>query len=228
MSVLRAADPAAGSGEQWAMSFDFVAIAVTVLLAVVVAGSAFTVYLVTTAYKFAGDVRQELRKPNGKLPIVVRICTMGLYFVAIPGMVLNWLFHIMATTYLVNEMVAWAGKKEGTAGDEPALVQAVLWEIDKTMTILFGEVVGRLFLAVLDRAWQSLLAKRRSRREVEQTQEAIQGESQSARRPLRGAADPVGRALRALERGSRRDSVAPNEGAEPAGAATAGRSRPGS
>ncbi|MER7195530.1 hypothetical protein [Streptomyces flaveolus] len=216
MSLLRMAGPAAASGEQWAMSFDFVAIAVTVLLAVIVAGSAFTVYLVTSAHKFAGDVRQELRKPDGKLPMFIQICTLSLYFVAIPGMVLNWLFHILATTYLVEEMVAWAGKKEGTAGDEPVLVQAVLWEIDKTMTILFGEVVGRLFLAVLDRAWQSLLAKRRSRREAEPAQEESQEESESTRRPPRGAADPVGRALRALGRGSRRSSGAPaDSGTEP-------------
>ncbi|MFH9002061.1 hypothetical protein ACH4E5_02235 [Streptomyces afghaniensis] len=203
------------------------AIAVTVLLAVLVAGSAFTVYLVNFAYKFAGDVRHELRDPNGRLPLFIRICTMGIYFIAIPGVVLNWLFHILTTMYLVDEVLAWAGQKEGTAGDHPELVRAVLWEVDKMMTVLFGEVVGRILGGVLDRAWQSLLAKRQRRlaREAEQAQE----ERQSGRRPPRGAADPVGRALRALERGSRRSSGVPAaEGAEPASAATEGGPRSGS
>lgn len=210
---------------QWAMSQDFVAICTTVSLTVIAVGTAFTVSFIrwalasdATHAELQAELQEGIRrlqKAGGTLDDhqAARRQSSSRKVRRI-AFALGAAWSLIVARLLVEQirMLLWSGAKEGTAGPRPDLAQSVVVLLSGTLVFLLVEAFVRV-LVELREASLLRLAKE-VRRDLQHGEDLLAAREQltSSRQGPRGHADPVGRSLRALRRGSRGSSAAPVDG----------------
>lgn len=172
------------------MSQEFVAVAATVILAVLAAGAAFSLHIVLW---LARRVFGEASVAYSRWGIFGFICCMAVIGVGWTAMTVQ----LIGTLY---EMLWWAALKDGDP--RPGLVEQALFSMEWSFYFLIFETFVRAALGIVD-----ILSQERERRR--DAHAGVAGAS-----PAHGPRSRVGRALRALERGSRRQGASANSNGE--------------